>query len=221
MLVGVSINNDNYETVSFITYNNIPLTYVNSETQSDDARVEIWKLVAPPTGTYDVVINFSANLKRHAVAGVITFTGVNQMDPLGDFARNNATSNSASVTVLSGSDELVLGVFSCETCRSVTFSSPADEWWNLIVGGGNEIGAGSTVEGTSPQVTISASLGKRDHWAMGGISIKPASSSAFTNTLLTVANTSDPCLTFSVARIPTPRSPPTYGYLQGDLIQRL
>jgi len=174
MLVGVSINNDNYETVSSIAYNDISLTYVNSETQSDDARVEIWKLVDPPTGTHNVVITFSADLKRYAVGGVITFTGVDQTDPLGTFAGNNATSSSASVTVPSAIGELVLGVFSCETCRSVIFSLPADEQWNLSAGGGNEIGAGSIVDGVNPQLTISASLGKRDHWAMGGISIKPA-----------------------------------------------
>jgi hypothetical protein len=191
MLVGVSINNDYYETVTSITYNNDPLTYVNSETQSDDARVEIWKMVDPPIGTYDVVITFSRDLKRHAVVGVITFTGVDQITPLGEFAGSNATSSSVSVIVPSESDALILSVFSCETCRSVSFSSPADEWWNLSVGGGNEIGAGATVEGASPQVTISASLGKRDHWALGAISIKPASSSAFENTLV-VENRNDP-----------------------------
>lgn len=174
MLVGVSINNDYLETVLSITYDGKYLTYVNSETQSDDARVEIWMLVDPPTGTHNVVITFSADLKRYAVGGVITFTGVDQTDPLGTFAGNNATSSSASVTVPSAIGELVLGVFSCETCRSVIFSLPADEQWNLLAGGGNEIGAGSIVDGVNPQLTISASLGKSDHWAMGGISIKPA-----------------------------------------------
>jgi len=108
------------------------------------------------------------------VGGVITFTGVDQVDPLGAFAGDNATSSSASVTIPSETGELILSVFSCETCKSVAFSYPADEQWNLSVGGGVEIGAGSIVEGVNPQLTISAPLGKRDHWAMGGISIKPA-----------------------------------------------
>ena len=122
MLAGVSINNDRFETVSSITYNGVPLTYVNSETRADDARVEIWELVAPPVGTYDVVISFSATLLRYAVAGVTTFTGVDQTDPLGLFVGNNATSNAANLTVPSAAGELVLGVFSCETCTSVTFA---------------------------------------------------------------------------------------------------
>jgi hypothetical protein len=174
MLVGVSINNDNFETVSSSTYNGISLALVSSETRADDSRVEIWALVAPPVGTYNMVIDFSADLKRYAVVGVITFTGVDQTNPLGAFAGDSATSSTASVTVPSAADELVLGVFSCENCRSVTFSLPADEQWNISTRGGLEIGSGATHEGTGSEVTITGSLGKSESWAMGGISIRPA-----------------------------------------------
>ncbi|MCH7588044.1 MAG: hypothetical protein IIC78_08430, partial [Chloroflexi bacterium] len=175
MLVGVSINNDNFETVTSITYNGIPLTFVASETQADDARVEIWKLVNPQLGTHDVLITFSADLKRYAVAGVITFTGTDQADPLGTFVGKNATTNFASISVPSDEGDLVLGLFSCETCDSVSFSLPGVERWNLAAGAGNEIGAGATYASTGSQLTIDASLGTRDHWALGGISIKPGS----------------------------------------------
>jgi hypothetical protein len=176
MLVGVSINNDTNETVFSVTYNNETLSYVNSVMQSDDARVEMWMLINPPIGTYDVIVTFNKDLKRHAIAGVITFTGVDQINPLGIFAGNNDTSNSASVTVESAPDELVLGVFACETCTSVTFSPPGVERWNLSAGKGGtlEIGAAVTYESTSSQVTVSASLGSKDHWALGAVSIRPA-----------------------------------------------
>jgi hypothetical protein len=200
----LSINNDNFETVSSITYNSISLTYVNSETQSDDARVEIWKLVNPPTGTYDVQITFNADLRRYAVGGVITFTGVDQSDPLGTFVGNNATSNSANVTVPSAVGELVLSVFSCETCTSVTFSPPGVQHWNISAGSGNEFGAGSSIEGASPQATIFAYLGTSDHWAMGGITIKPAS--IFTPTPY---DTPTPPDTPTITETPTPSHTPT------------
>ena len=138
------------------------------------SRVEIWKLVSPPEGSADVVITFSADLRRAAVAGVITFTGVNQADPLGAFAETYGDTNSPSLAVPSGSDELVLGVFACETCTSVSFLSPGVEQWNLNVSS-NTFGAAETYEGASPDVTLSATLGSSDHWAMGGISIKPGS----------------------------------------------
>lgn len=64
-------------------------------------------------------------------------------------------------------------MFGCETCGSVSFSSPGVERWNLNASG-NTYGAAATYEGASPTVTVSASLGKGDHWAMGGVSIRPA-----------------------------------------------
>ena len=202
MLVGVSINNDRLETVISVTYNNDPLFFVGAERQSDDARVEIWALTNPDTGTHPVNIIFSADLQRYAVAGVITLTGVDLADPFGTFAGNNATTNSASVTIPSGPDELVLVVFSCETCDSVGFTVPAEEHWNAAEGkgGAKEYGAAASVEGAGPNVTISASLGKRDHWAMGGISIRPALASGPTPTN-TPTNTPGPS--------PTPTDTPT------------
>jgi hypothetical protein len=176
MLVGISINNDNYETVTSVTYNGVPLTFLGSAARSDDARVEMWRLVNPPSGNGEVLINFSANLKRYAVAGVITFNGVHQSDPVRGFAGNFSSSNFASVTVPSGDNELVLGVVSCESCNSISFSTPGVERWNNIEGGGRQIGAGATFIGAGSQVTISALLGDSDHWAIGGISIKPAGS---------------------------------------------
>ncbi len=175
MLVGVSINNDNLETVSSVTYAGLPLSLVGSVNHQgsggDDARVEIWARVIPPTGTHDVVITFSADLRWYGVAGVITFTGVDQTDPLGTFASTYGDSSSPSLPVSSGPNDLLLGVFACETCNSASFNSPGVDEWYEAAGSGNTIGAGGTIEGAG---SISASLGKSDHWAMGAIAVRPA-----------------------------------------------
>jgi hypothetical protein len=173
MLVGVSINNDNFEMVSSIIYGGAPLTLINSVTQADDARAEIWKLVNPPLGNHEVVITFSEDLERQAVAGVVTFNGVEPSDPLGTFAGNSSTGSTANLTVSSAIGELVLSVFSCETCGSIAFLSPAATWWEISAGTGIEIGVGATHQGMSPNVSVRAALENRDHWAMGGISVKP------------------------------------------------
>ena len=71
MLVGVSIDNEGLPTVTSVTYNGIALTVVGTETNADDARVEIWQLTETDglvTGTHDVVITFSADLV-HKPAG--------------------------------------------------------------------------------------------------------------------------------------------------------
>ena len=173
LLVGVSINNDNLETVSSVTHGGVPLSLVGAATDSDDARVEIWALVNPAEGTADVVVDFSAALTHNAVAGAVSFTGVDQSTPLGPFSGANATSSAASVSVPSDADELVFGVVSCETCSSLSFDPPATEHWNHIEGGGKQIGAGGVTDGATPSVTVDVSLGVSDHWAIGAVSISP------------------------------------------------
>ena len=173
MLVGVSINNDNFETVSSIIYGGAPLRLVNTITRADDARVEIWKLEDPPLGNHEVEITFSEDLERQAVAGVVTFNEVEPSDPLGAFAGNSSTSSTVNLTVSSAIGEVVFSVFSCETCGSVTFLSPAAARWEISAGNGIEIGVGATHQGTAPNVSVRAALENRDHWAMGGISVRP------------------------------------------------
>ena len=174
MLVGVSINDDDDETVSSVTYNGDGLTFVGAANESDDARTEIWRLVAPDTGTHNVVINFSANLDKAAVAGVMTFTGVDQTTPLGTFANNNDDdSGPAAVTVSSAVDELVFAVATAEDeVVSLTTQSPAAEHWNL--GLSNDIGAGATEAGAA-SVTVDWTFAGSDHWSAAGVSIKPSS----------------------------------------------
>ena len=206
MLVGVSINNVKLETVFSVTYNGVLLTQVGTVNHQgsggNDARVEIWRLSAPAVGTHDVVISFSRNLKRSAVGGVMTLTGVDQADPLGTFASNYASSTSASLSVPSASNELVLGVVACQTCSSVSFLSSAAQEWNLITGGGKAVGAGGSSEGAGPNLIMSTALGASGHWAMGGVSVKPGSS--FTPT---PSPTSTPTVTPSST--PTPSDTPT------------
>jgi hypothetical protein len=174
MLVGVSINNAGDETVFSITYNGIlldPVGAINHQgSGGDDARVEIWSLIDPPIGTHDVVITFSTGLRRYAVGGVITFTSVDQDNPLGTFAGSYGDGSSANVSAPTGPDDLLLGVFACETCTSVSFNSPSINQWNEIAGSGNTIGAGGIIEGSG---SLSALLGKGDHWAMGAVAIRP------------------------------------------------
>ncbi len=175
MLVGVSINNDSNEIVTSVTYNGVNLALVGTAQEADDARIEIWRLVAPATGTHNVVVTFNQSLQRQAIAGVITFTGVDQLAPLGTFAGANGTSGSASVDVPSAVDEVVFGVVAAETPGSLAPGAGQTEHWNIIVGGGGRTaGAGSTEPGAGT-VTTSWTLGSADHWAIGGVSVKPPS----------------------------------------------
>jgi uncharacterized repeat protein (TIGR01451 family) len=180
MLVGVSINNDNLEEAinpGGITYNGVALTRVGFVDNVDDARVEIWQLTETnglPTGTHDVVINFTADLLRGAVAGVMTFTGVDQTTPLGTFVSAFASSaGPATVNVPSAVGDLVFDTVSGETVTSLAADPSQAEHWNLVEPTAPaEYGGGSTKDGAAGTTTMSWTLGSNDHWAIGGISIK-------------------------------------------------
>ncbi len=177
MLVGVSLNDNQLEKVSSITYDGKPLTLVgaidNARSGGNDARVEIWQLVAPATGTHNVVISFTAPLENEAVAGVTTFTGVSQEAPLGTFASNENDPSPATVTVSSGVGELVFGVVASEY-GAITTDPGQSQLWNLRAGSSNTYGAGSTKTGAS-SVTLKWTLGCDSHWAAAGVSIRPCS----------------------------------------------
>jgi hypothetical protein len=136
--------------------------------------VEIWQLVAPNTGTHDVVITFDKNLSYGAVAGVMTFTNVNQSTPLGTFAGASGAPPgfSATVNVSSVANELVFDTVSCETCTTLTVGAGQSERWNLSQSGLYAMGAGSTEPGAAT-VTMSWILGSEDYWAIGAVPIKP------------------------------------------------
>jgi uncharacterized repeat protein (TIGR01451 family) len=177
MLVGVSINNDNIpDTVTSATYNGVPLSRYGTYQRADDARVEIWQLVGPDTGTHNVVVTFGGVLTHGAVAGVLTVTGVDQAVPLGTFAGNETNSNLATVDVPAAVGDMVFALMSGETVTSVTTNPPANEQWNLnTLNGSDEFGAAAIDSATATTVTFNWSLGSADHWAAGGVAIKASS----------------------------------------------
>jgi hypothetical protein len=180
MLVGVSLNPNQDEWVTSVTWKGTEDLTLDGRVivNDNDARVEIWKLVAPTTGSGNVVVTFNAPLSAEAVAGVMTFSGVDQSSPLRTFASaigNNTTS--ATVDVESAAGELVFGVVACEY-DAVTTDPSQTEYWNISVNGTATNGAGSTEAGAAGTVpmtwAIQADPTPDNHWAVGGISIKPS-----------------------------------------------
>jgi Tfp pilus assembly protein PilX len=181
MLVGVSITRETggAPSVSSITYNVVQnLSLVGAQATSDGkGRIEIWKLVAPDTGTHNVVVTLSA-APDSATAGVMTFTGVDPSTPLGAFASAMADSGTASVTVASAANELVFDTLVVEGSADKALAPGAGqtERWDLYQaptgngGGSTEAGAASVVMSW----TFTA-----DKWSVGGVSIKPVAGSAF------------------------------------------
>jgi hypothetical protein len=173
MLVGISFDPNNDQVVSSVTYNGTALSKEGHAVWSNDARAEIWSLVAPALGTHDVAITFSARLSFGAAAGVQTFNGVDQVTPLGTFVpASGSSAGPATVDVSSGANQLVFDTVACETCTSLTLGASQTQLWNLSHAGGYAMGAASTEPGAAT-VTMSWTLGSSDHWAIGAVPINP------------------------------------------------
>jgi hypothetical protein len=178
LLVGVSFD-DNGETVSGITWNGSEALEHNGRIEDGlSARVEIWKLPAPTSGTYDVVITFDQNLSGDAIAGAAAFSGVDQSTPLGTFASNSGNGGTASVDIpCSSSDEWAFAVVASEKEALSAFSGDTP-YWNSSPGTSH--GAGGVAAGLSPTKTLSWNLSKNGKHAIGGVAIKPAALTAAT-----------------------------------------
>ncbi|MGE5831462.1 MAG: DUF2341 domain-containing protein [Methanomicrobiales archaeon] len=192
MLVGVSIqDSDTVPTdttdsvkVSSITYNGTVLTKVGSKYNADDAMVEIWKLIAPDTGTHNVVITLNRTLASQGfvIAGVTTFAGVDQTTPLGTFASQAGDDdNQINVTVSSATGEIAFGVIANEY-NSIITDAGQTERWNIHKVGSLDTtnGAGSTKTGASSVLLKWTLSSTYNHWATAGISVKPCTVPTYT-----------------------------------------
>ena len=84
MLVGISMAPRSGYTVSSVTYNGDNFSVVGTREQSDKARIEIWRLVAPDTGTHDVVVTLSNSGHEGAAVGVMTFHRCGSVNSFGN-----------------------------------------------------------------------------------------------------------------------------------------
>jgi hypothetical protein len=178
LVVGVSINNENSGTVSGVTYNGQALTSLGTATNGTNARVEMWGMLAPPTGTHNVVVTLSTS--QRFTAGAVSFTGVHQTTPLGTLASNTGTSLSASVAASSASGEVVVDVVAKKNSDStLTVGADQTQRWNEVTTNSttsnNVVGAASTEPGAA-SVTMSwfISGGSSRPWAIVAIPLKPA-----------------------------------------------
>jgi hypothetical protein len=208
MLVGISVSEYGMPSVNSATYAGQALTLVGSaykQTGDYYEGVLIYYLKNPPSGTANVVIDYSSNPDYGSVVGIMTFTGVDQTNPLGPFASATGSSSSASVNVSSAPGELVFDTLMNAYNKAVYVGAGQTQRWNNQ---GEPTAGGSTEPGAST-VTMSWSWSWSNPWAIGAVSIKPAADATATPA---VSNTPTPSGT--PTETPTPSATPTATHTQ-------
>ena len=188
MLVGVSMNitNSTATTVSSVTYNGTALKSLGAQNDAGNTRrVEMWYLLAPSTGSHNVVVNVTVTTNKTigVVAGAITFTGVDQTVPLGSFASaSGAGAGYSSLDVSSVVNGMVLDTVAIGGPETITIPGPQLQEWNATTQFCNRgctttdppdvTGSGSARTG-APSVPLSETFSANSNWAMGAVSINP------------------------------------------------
>jgi uncharacterized repeat protein (TIGR01451 family) len=206
MIVGVSIDlsNSTGTTVSSVTYGGTALTQQGFHNDAGlTRRVEMWSLLAPAAGTFNVVVNVNVPTANTVgvVAGVTTFTGADQTVPMGSFvsadgavagcvASANPTSTcNSQLDVPSVVNGMVMDTLATGGTPTVTVSNPQVQQWNISTGGNGTrdvTGTGSTRTG-APMVPLSELFNATSNWSQGAISVNPSTADlAVTTSVATV-----------------------------------
>ncbi|MBA2541472.1 MAG: hypothetical protein H0V17_17655 [Deltaproteobacteria bacterium] len=168
LLVGVSTSFGN-SIVTSIVFDGMPLVRVGQrKAPSQDARVEIWSLLAPSVGTATVAITVDDNSST-IVAGVGSFSHVDQITPLGAFVSAGSMTGDPTVTAASGTGALAVGIVAWSGGATLMDDATQQSSWNQR--SGSIIGAGATSTESSP--TFRWIAGANESWAAAAVAVLP------------------------------------------------
>ncbi|NTW30838.1 MAG: tail fiber domain-containing protein, partial [Candidatus Moranbacteria bacterium] len=168
LIVGVSIDGAG-SGVSSMTYAGDSLTKIAEQTSGGTVEAQLWYLVNPDSGSNTLAVTMINNSEAFSV-GAMTFEGVNQSNPIGTYASAYGDSTAASVTVSSGTGQMVVDVVASDDGVSVSPGSGQTERWDNY--DSYTTGGGSTENGAS-SVTMSWTV-PNDNWAIIGVPLKQA-----------------------------------------------
>jgi hypothetical protein len=155
-----------------VTYNGAALTFAGASTNGT-VRSEIWYLVAPASGTHNVVV--TAPNADAVTATSMSFTGVNQTTPLGTTVSAIGTSTTPSVSTTSAIGEPLFDVAGAVGTTAPTVAGPTQtvRQTNTTAAGLDQVVIGSS---TAPgagvtSITMSWTIPSAD-WAEIAVPIK-------------------------------------------------
>ena len=80
LIVVVNFIPDNDQYVGLVTYNGVALINEIFVQTRNDSRTDVWYLINPPVGAYDVVVNLTGSAKT--IVDIVSLTGVHQTEPI-------------------------------------------------------------------------------------------------------------------------------------------
>ncbi|HUN88098.1 MAG TPA: C25 family cysteine peptidase [Terriglobales bacterium] len=175
LLVAISMNvtNSTAATIGSVTFNSATLTSLGA-TSGNNQRVEYWG-GAITTGVAANVVVTPANVANGKHVGlavaVMTVSGASTTNPVGAPVFATGSSATASATIASSANQLILDTVATVSTSSATPGASQTQRWSLTSSGGtgNDVrGAGSTKAGAT-SVTMTETLSASGNWEIGAI----------------------------------------------------
>jgi len=179
LIVGVALTNNgtnNILKVSTVTYNGIALTRLGSQDQGvfpNNIHLELWSLVAPPTGN-NLPVLITLSQAATVAAGAMNFTGVNQIDPFdtpSPACQSNTNVNPTLNIITTTNNAWVIDAVAALNTTAAAVA-PQTRRWNRL----STVRLASSTRGaTSPAGVVSQSwtLGGAANWALCAIALRP------------------------------------------------
>lgn len=167
LIVGISLESGaSDKRVTSVSYAGQSLTRLDEkQSPGGDPRADVWYLVNPPTGTNNVTVTLQNSNK--VGIGAISFTGVDQTNPVSGVVTGGGSSGTPNLSVSSKSGDLVMDVVA-SLASSISPGSGQTQRWNLDMGGSGKRGGASTKSGAS---STSMTWSGSEKWAGVGFSI--------------------------------------------------
>lgn len=172
------------QTVSSITYNSVNLTLIGVRASiSGAARVELWGLTAPTTGSNTIAVTLSGSIASASIA--TSLTAVHQTSPIEAFNSAQATNVGAAdatvdVTTVASNDWIIDIIATDDT--AITVGSGQTQRGNVTGLGGSGAMSTEGPKASAGAVTMSwTDVGALATWATGAVAIRPLTASSLAN----------------------------------------
>jgi hypothetical protein len=164
----VSVVTSGIASINSVTYAGVPMTLVRTQLRTP-VRSSLWVLSNPPSGTGTIAVTASQSSFR-IIGGAQSYSGVDRVSPFGAVASTNGFGNTASLTLASNADELVVDAYGASSGTAAPQSPQVSRYSQVSV----YQNAGSSRTGAAPTVTMSWSSGSLVSWTFIAVSLKPS-----------------------------------------------
>jgi MYXO-CTERM domain-containing protein len=174
LLIVAVIDGNRNTSVTSLTFGGAALTRID-RTQGTGVAAELWRLVAPASGTQTIVVNMSSNQDR-PIATAISYTGVDQTAPVGMAAGAGGSGTAVSISVPSAPGDHVMDAGSAWVTRNppnATAGPGQTQRWSLSNGVDTRV-MGSDKLATGATTTMAWTVTGMTSWVSIGVAVKPA-----------------------------------------------